>query len=114
MALINCTDCDKEISENALSCINCGAPVPRRSFSSLSNAKYRNPHTGIVDSIGSPALGSLFFGCFYFLIRKMYYHAVISLVLAVITGGLSWFVFPFFAAGIVDQHYLKNGWIRIQ
>jgi hypothetical protein len=30
MALINCSECNKEISENAASCIGCGAPVAAR------------------------------------------------------------------------------------
>ncbi len=27
MALINCNECDKQVSDKALSCPNCGAPV---------------------------------------------------------------------------------------
>ena len=27
MALINCPDCNKEVSENAQTCIGCGAPI---------------------------------------------------------------------------------------
>ncbi len=40
MALIVCTECGKDVSEKAVSCPNCGAPI-----STLSSA----PHTVILD-----------------------------------------------------------------
>ena len=35
MALISCSECGKEVSEKAISCPNCGAPVSGDSFVSL-------------------------------------------------------------------------------
>lgn len=32
MALINCSECNKEISDRAAACPNCGAPMPTESF----------------------------------------------------------------------------------
>ncbi len=44
MALIHCTDCGAEISERALSCPHCGAPVPKAA---------KKPRTGwLVWSVG--------------------------------------------------------------
>jgi hypothetical protein len=34
-------------------------------------------------------------------------------VIALFTLGLSWLVYPFFARGIVEKHYLRMGWQRV-
>jgi hypothetical protein len=38
-------------------------------------------------------------------------HAAISLLLAIVTSLISWFIYPFFANAIVRKHYLRNGWV---
>lgn len=58
-------------------------------------------------------LWTLLFGCFYFGVKGIWTHAVVSFGLALLTGGISWFVYPFFASTVVRNHYLRNGWKEI-
>lgn len=53
---------------------------------------------------------SLLFGPFYYAYMGVWDTALISFILAVISGGLSVLVYPFFTEKIIVAHYLKNGW----
>jgi hypothetical protein len=75
-------------------------------------ARYRNPANDYVESAGLPGLWCLLFGCFYFMAKGIWSHAVIAFLLAAPTLGLSWLIYPFFASGIVEKHYLRKGWIK--
>ena len=55
----------------------------------------------------------LLFGVFYFLYKKIWNHALISLGLAIITAGVSWLVYPFFGKEIVRKHFLRSGWVEV-
>lgn len=59
-------------------------------------------------------LWTLLFGCFYFAYKGVWRHAVIAFFLAFPTALLSWLVYPFFSHGIIDRHYLRSGWTRVQ
>jgi hypothetical protein len=50
-----------------------------------------------------PFLWCLLFGPFYFAAKGAWIHAVIALLAALVTMGLSWLVYPFFAKGIVNR-----------
>jgi hypothetical protein len=52
-------------------------------------------------------LWTFLFGCFYFLAKGWIKAGLVSLVIAVFTGGLSWFVIPFFAQQFVVS---VEGW----
>jgi hypothetical protein len=52
----------------------------------------------------------LLFGYFYFAAKEMWAHAIFAAILAVMTLGLSWFIYPFAASAIVREHYLRMGW----
>jgi hypothetical protein len=73
---------------------------------------YRNPANDYVESASLPGLWCLLFGCFYFLAKGIWGHAIIAFLLAAPTLGLSWLIYPFFASGIVEKHYLRKGWIK--
>lgn len=75
--------------------------------------KFRNPLNGYEEKARCPWLWCLMFGSLYFAVRGIWSHAVISLVFAVTTGGVSWIIYPFFASGIVRKNYLRRGWEQI-
>jgi len=52
----------------------------------------------------------LLFGVFYFLYHKVYTHAIISFVVALITSGFSWLLYPLFANSIMEKHWLEQGY----
>jgi hypothetical protein len=66
-----------------------------------------------VENASCPWLWVLVFGFFYFAVKGIWSHAVISLVLAICTAGISWLIYPFFASGILEKYYLRKGWTRI-
>ena len=49
-----------------------------------------------------------------FLVKGNYRHAIVGLVIGIITFGLSWFIYPFFWKSITKNFYLKKGWVEIQ
>jgi hypothetical protein len=53
---------------------------------------------------------SLLFGPFYFAYLGIWDSAVVSGILAVISGGISIMIYPFFAERIIVETYLKKGW----
>ena len=53
---------------------------------------------------------SLLLGPFYFAYMGVWDTAVISFILAVISGGLSVLVYPFFTEKIIAASYMKKGW----
>lgn len=74
---------------------------------------FMNPANGYREEADTAWLWTLLFGSLYFAVKGIWSHAVVSLILAVVTAGLSWLVYPFFAAGIVRAHYLRQGWIEV-
>ena len=117
MALINCTECGKQISDKALACPNCGAPQsskPDTAAPAVDRNKatlFENPRTSTETSIKNAATLTFFFGFFYFAVKGVWTHAVVGAVLAFITVGISWFIYPAFAQGILRRHLLETGWI---
>jgi len=53
----------------------------------------------------------LLFEVLYFAYKGIWTHFVIGVILAVMTYGVSWFLYPFSSYSILKKHYLKNGWI---
>ena len=75
--------------------------------------KFQNPLNNNITETKYPWLWTLLFGCFYFLKHGAVLWSLIAFFLAVITWGLSWFVFPFFGSKIIRGSYLKRGWKEI-
>jgi len=65
---------------------------------------------GYKETTNNSFLWTLLFGTLYFLLKGIWIHAIISLILAIFTWGLSWLIYPFFSKNIIINHYLKNGW----
>ncbi|WP_053951474.1 DUF2628 domain-containing protein [Candidatus Thioglobus autotrophicus] len=75
--------------------------------------KFQNKDNGYIEETSLTFLWVLFFGVFYFLYKKIWNHALISLGLAIITAGISWLIYPFFGKEIVRKHFLRNGWVEV-
>ena len=74
--------------------------------------KFKNPSNDYVEEAPSLAwLWALLFGPLYFAIKGVWPHALGSLVLAIVTFGISHFIYFFFANSIIRKSYLKKGWI---
>jgi hypothetical protein len=74
---------------------------------------FRNPANGYEERIESAWLWTLLFGCFYFAVKGVWTHAIAAFLLALMTYGLSWLVYPFFANRIMETHFLRKGWIKV-
>ena len=116
MALVKCVECGKEISDKATACPNCGAPIAAQLHQTeIGEAVlFKNPRTGDQLSIVNAAAWTLLFGPLYFVHRGIWSHAAISLVVAVVTYGFGWLVYPVFARRIVRKHLLAQGWAAIK
>jgi hypothetical protein len=76
---------------------------------------FKNPANGHTEAVpGLAWLWTLLFGFIYLAIRGVWTHAVAGLVLALMTAGISWLIYPFFASGILRNHYLKKGWVEVE
>ena len=71
---------------------------------------FRNPENGYQVTRSHPGLGTLCFGSLYFAALGIWTHALVSLVAAILTFGISWVIYPLFAKGILEDHYLSKGW----
>lgn len=74
---------------------------------------HRNPTNGYTEESSIPFLWCFLFGSFYFVYKGIWTHVLLSLIFAAFTLGISWFIYPFFARGIVDNSYLRKGWEKI-
>lgn len=75
--------------------------------------KFRNPANGYVEEVRWAGFWTFMFGFLYFAVRGVWTHAVTSLVLAGLTFGFSWVIYPFLAGGILRRHYMRMGWEEI-
>ena len=75
--------------------------------------KFMNPTNEYTEEVHNCFILSLIFGSLYFLNQRVWGVAVLSVICALFTGGLSWIVFPFFAKEIVRKTYLRNGWLEV-
>lgn len=73
--------------------------------------KFKNPQNDYVEEVSDDTwLWALLFGGFYFAYKGIWIHFIIGLILAIMTFGVSWFIYPLFARSIVIAHYQKSGW----
>lgn len=70
----------------------------------------RNLANGYVETITHPGLWCLIFGCFYLAYKGAWMAAILAFFLAIVTGGVSWLIFPFFARRLIVRSYLQRGW----
>lgn len=70
-------------------------------------------HAGIKEDCSAPWLWCFLFGSLYFLFKGIWTHAIIYFIVAMLTGGVSMFIYPFFANAAVEHHYTHKGWKRL-
>lgn len=75
--------------------------------------KFENPVNGYVEESSLHWLWALLFGPIYFASKGIWTHAVISFLLAGITWGISWVIYPVFASNIVYEHFMRRGWKHV-
>lgn len=77
--------------------------------------RFQNPSNAYTVSMSTPVefITCLAFGTIYFAYRGIWGHALLSLVAAVLTHGLSWLVYPFFVDKILKHHYQQRGWVAL-
>jgi hypothetical protein len=73
----------------------------------------QNPVTGQIVTLRRwPTFGlMLLFGTFYLAYHGAWWNALIWAVLAWITFGLAWLIYPFFAYRFLVDSYRRRGWI---
>ncbi|MGZ8172842.1 MULTISPECIES: hypothetical protein [Methylobacter] len=75
--------------------------------------KFKNPTNGYTETVNAAFLWTLLFGTLYFAVRGVWTHVFASAVLAVLTIGVSWLIYPFFASSIIRKNYLRKGWTQV-
>ena len=76
--------------------------------------KFKNPSNGYVEEVSSLVwLWVFLFPGFYFGFKGVWSHFFLGLILALFTYGISIFIYPFFAVSIMQNNYLRRGWIQI-
>lgn len=117
MALIACPECKQQVSNQAASCPHCGMPIQDMPIVHSADPRvaerFKNPRTGQTVDLERAWLWTLLFGVGYFAVRGIALHAILSLLLAVATSGVSWLIYPFFARRIVRNHLIEHGWLAL-
>ena len=103
----------RAIKRRSRSSINAAEMSPRAEISASSGSGFKNPANGYTETLSVPFLWCLLFGCFYLAYKGAWVAACMAFVLAIVTGGFSWLIFPFFARGLVRKSYLQRGWIEV-
>ena len=75
--------------------------------------KFQNPQNGYIEEVSYPGVWTFFFGVIYFAIKGVWRHVFLGFVAAMLTFGISWLIYPFFAAELVRDSYLRKGWIEV-
>ncbi len=75
---------------------------------------FRNPANGYIEVVAPNVwIWVLLGGAIYFAMRGVWTHAAAGLLLAPLTLGVSWLVYPVFARRVLETHYLRQGWHRV-
>lgn len=76
---------------------------------------FKNPANDYEVEVNNLAiLWAILFGPLYFIVHSVWSHFFISLVLAVLTMGLSVPFYALAAPQIVRNKYMSNGWVAVQ
>ena len=76
--------------------------------------EFRNPANGYTEAFSVPWLWTLLFGPIYFAVKRVSPHVFASIFLALLTVGVSWLIYPFFAQRVMRRVYLRKGWVQVK
>jgi len=76
--------------------------------------QFENPANSYIEEVDGAWFYSLLFGCFYFGYKGAWMAAILTIVAAFLTFGLSWLLVPIFADDILRKNYLQRGWKEIE
>ena len=73
--------------------------------------KFKNVQNNYTENVSSPLswLWVLLLGPIYWAVQGVWRHAVVHLILAIITFGIAHLIYPFLTYSILRKHYLKLG-----
>lgn len=77
--------------------------------------EFQNSKNDYILRVASPFswLWVLLFGPFYWVYKGVYRHAILGVLLGMVTIGISHFIYPFCTYTILRKHFLERGWIEI-
>jgi hypothetical protein len=76
---------------------------------------FMNPRNGYKERVAGKLswLWLLLFGPIFLAIKGVWGHVVGGIILAFVTFGISWFIYPFFTYSILKKSYLRKGWVEV-
>lgn len=74
--------------------------------------KFKNPKNNYTEKVSGifSWLWVLLFGPIYWAVKGVWRHAVVHLILAIVTVGIAHLIYPFFTYSILRKHYYSLGW----
>jgi hypothetical protein len=72
--------------------------------------EFENTANGYVEEVDGAWFYMLIFGFFYLGYKGAWMAAILALVGAMLTAGISWLFLPIFADEIIRKSYLQRGW----
>ncbi len=74
---------------------------------------FKDPKSGLTVDVGAAPVWTALFGFLYFAKHKIWKHFWGELLLAPITGGISWLIYPIYAERIMRQTLIRRDWTAI-
>jgi len=74
---------------------------------------FKSPKTGQLLDVGAAPLYAALFGPFYFAKHRVWKHAACGALLSVVTGGISWLVYPLYSERIMRDVLIRENWIAM-
>ena len=74
---------------------------------------FKDTATGRMIDVGGAPLFATLFGPFYFARHKVWKHALGGVLLVLLTGGMSWLVYPLYTERIMRGVLTSRNWISM-
>ena len=79
----------------------------------MATVYFRNPTNNFVVKTSMCWLWALLFGPFYFGYKGLWGNVALGMIAGLLTVGLSWLIYPFFAGMLVRSRYREMGWHEV-